>query len=235
MIAFNPIGSARRPVRRTHPVLIRGVIGAAMALWIVGSACDGEGGVVDLSGIPETLRFEPRTLTISVGEAVQLEAEIQDANGDVVEVPITFTSSDPLVVTISPSALVEGVGVGQATVTAQAGEFTATATITVTPIPVASVEVSPATASLVEGTQQQLTAAVLDAGGTVLSDRELSWSSSNDGIASVDGSGLVTALAVGNATLQDMPRTEGWSCWHAAQEESACVLMESPRVEGSMD
>src|SRR5439155_1224428 len=78
---------------------------------------------------------------------------------------------------------------------------TGSATITVTPVPVASVTVSLAAASVVVGGTDQATATLKDAGGSILTGRAVSWSSSNSSIASVNTSGLVTGVAAGAATV----------------------------------
>jgi len=67
--------------------------------------------------------------------------------------------------------------------------------------PVASVTVSPATASVGVGGTQQFTATLKDAHGNVLTGRTVTWSSNAPSIASVSGTGLATALAMGTATI----------------------------------
>jgi len=67
--------------------------------------------------------------------------------------------------------------------------------------PVASVTVSPATVSLGVGGMQQLTVTLRDASGNVLTGRLITWTSSNVLVGTVTGAGLVTALAVGPATI----------------------------------
>lgn len=66
---------------------------------------------------------------------------------------------------------------------------------------VASVEVTPNSATKQVGETQQLSAAVKDATGNLLSGLSVSWSSSATNIASVSASGLVTANALGSATI----------------------------------
>ena len=70
-----------------------------------------------------------------------------------------------------------------------------------TPAPVASVDVSPASASVMVGATRALTAILRDAAGNELSDRSVSWSSSNTAVATVSGSGVVSARAAGSATI----------------------------------
>ena len=70
-----------------------------------------------------------------------------------------------------------------------------------TPAPVATVSVSPATANVLIGATVQLTATPKDANGTPLSGRVVTWASNNQAVATVSASGLVTAQAVGTATI----------------------------------
>ena len=63
------------------------------------------------------------------------------------------------------------------------------------------VDVTPTSASLVTGRTQQLTATARDASGAVRPDRVFTWSSSAPAVATVDASGLVTAVGPGSATI----------------------------------
>jgi hypothetical protein len=88
-------------------------------------------------------------------------------------------------------------------ITAASEGQTASAAITVNapaPVPVASVSVSPATASLQVGATQQLSAVTRDANNNVLTGRVVTWSGSTT-IASVNSTGLVSALVAGSATI----------------------------------
>ncbi|MGH7574712.1 MAG: Ig-like domain-containing protein [Longimicrobiales bacterium] len=69
------------------------------------------------------------------------------------------------------------------------------------PPPVSSVDVTGAV-PLKVGDSVQLAATVRDADGNVLTDREVTWSSSDDGIGAVSLTGMVTANATGMATIR---------------------------------
>src|SRR2546426_10618951 len=56
---------------------------------------------------------------------------------------------------------------------------------------------SPASASVPVGQAVQLSAVTKDSAGTVLTGRTVTWASSNGGIASGNGSGLVTGVGGG--------------------------------------
>jgi uncharacterized protein YjdB len=68
-------------------------------------------------------------------------------------------------------------------------------------VPVASVQVTPATASVVVGATVQLTATPLDSAGNALTGRTITWQSGDAGVASVSVSGLVTGVTAGSATI----------------------------------
>jgi uncharacterized protein YjdB len=64
------------------------------------------------------------------------------------------------------------------------------------PVTVSSVSLSNSSGTLQYGQTVQLTASVLSSNGSALNGRPLTWSSSNDAIASISPTGLVTAGAV---------------------------------------
>ena len=146
--------------------------------------------------------MSPATASLTVGQTVQLGATPRDANGNALTGRVvTWASSAPAVASVNGSGLVTAVAAGTATITATSEGQSGSATITVTIVPVASVAVSPATASLTVGQTVQLTATPKDASGTPLSGRVVTWVSSAPGVATVSGSGLVTAVTAGTATI----------------------------------
>ena len=70
-----------------------------------------------------------------------------------------------------------------------------------TTTPVATVTVGLVNASLTVGETTQATATTRDANNNVLTGRAISWSSSNNAVASVSALGLVTAIAAGTAQI----------------------------------
>ena len=66
---------------------------------------------------------------------------------------------------------------------------------------VATVVISPSSASVVTGGTTQLTATTLDAQGTAISGKQVSWASDNPAVATTSAGGLVTGVAVGTATI----------------------------------
>jgi len=137
-----------------------------------------------------------------VGQTGQLTATPRDAaDNPLTDRVVTWTGADPAVATVSATGLVTAVGAGTATVTATSEGRTASATITVTPVPVAFVSVTPPSLNLNVGQTGQLTASPRDINGTPLTDRVVTWTSSDPAVATVTAAGLVTAVSTGTATI----------------------------------
>jgi hypothetical protein len=67
--------------------------------------------------------------------------------------------------------------------------------------PVATILLAPATAQLMVGESQQMTATLLDRLGAVLTDRDLSWASSTPAVVSVNAAGVITAAGPGSVVV----------------------------------
>src|SRR5205807_2066885 len=76
-----------------------------------------------------------------------------------------------------------------------------TAAVAVANLPVASVTVSPSPATVYIGATMQLIAILKDLAGHPLSGRTVTWTTSDGTVAAVDGTGLVTGVALGTATI----------------------------------
>jgi uncharacterized protein YjdB len=151
------------------------------------------------------VEITPANPSLLVGGDLQLVAIARDANGNVLSGrSVSWASSNPAVVAVNGSGVARGVAPGSATVTATVEGKNGTARVTISsppPVPVASVEVSPPSGEVQVGAKLQLTATANDASGNALAGRDLNWTSSDPAVASVNGSGLVTGVAPGQATI----------------------------------
>ena len=149
-----------------------------------------------------SVEVSPSTAQLTaLGATVQLTAGAFDANGHAMaEAEFSWESSDATVATVNASGLVTGVAVGVATITATSESTSGSAGVTVMQ-PVTSVEVSPSAETIGLDASVQLTAGAFDANGHAVVDAEFSWESSDAAVATVDVSGLVTAVAEGVATI----------------------------------
>ena len=139
--------------------------------------------------------------SIRAGNTLTLTASARDANGKLIEnVPITWSSSNSAIATVSNSGVVSATAAGEVTIAASALGKSAVAKIVVTDRSVATVLVLPTSVSVRMSTTVALVAQILDADGKVLANRTVAWSSSNPNIATVTA-GTVTGVATGVATI----------------------------------
>ena len=182
--------------------LVTGVAAGAATVTATSEGQSGTAAITVSSVAVASVTVSPATASLQGGQTAQLTATPKDASGAALTGRVvTWASSNPAAATVSGSGLVTGVAAGAATVTATSEGKSGTAAITVASVPVASVTVSPATASLQGGQTAQLTATPKDASGGALSGRVVTWASSNPAAATVSGSGLVTGVAAGAATV----------------------------------
>jgi uncharacterized protein YjdB len=156
---------------------------------------------VALGGLIVSVTPDAATLT-ALGAARQLDASASDAGGTPIpDAVFTWTTRDPAVATVDPSGLVTATGEGAVWIVASTGSGADSAAVTVA-VP-ASVEVSPATATLTAfGHTQPFTAVVRDGAGTTIPGAEVVWSSDGPAVATVNGAtGVATAVGNGVATI----------------------------------
>jgi len=182
-----------------------GVVTAkAAGSTIIEATSEGVTGVtlVSVANIPvSSVVVTPDTATLAVGKSAQLTAKTYDAGGDELSGrTIAWSSSNEDVASVSSTGKVLAVAPGSVTITATSEGKSDKATITVI-APVSSVTVQPDSVSVIIGNTSALTATVKDAGGNALTGRAVTWKSSNEGVATVDGSGVVTGVAAGTATV----------------------------------
>jgi hypothetical protein len=156
-----------------------------------------------------TLGVSIPTATLLVGQTATATATGLDQRGAPIATgAVVWSTAAPAVATVDGNGLVMGVALGQTQVIATASGKTAQTPVAVSPIPVATVAVAPLTATLLVGANQQLTATTKDAANNVLTGRVVTWASSNPSKATVDATGLVTAVAAGTAIITATSETK---------------------------
>jgi uncharacterized protein YjdB len=155
---------------------------------------------------PESITISAEDESMFVGETLQLVATVLPENID--DKTVTWSSSNAAIATVDENGLVTAVAVGECDITARCQNVFATCHITVKPILPESITLNATEQSLTIGETFQLRATVLPENTT---DKTVTWSSSDENIATVDKHGLVTALAFGEceitATCQDVSAT----------------------------
>ena len=155
-----------------------------------------------------SVTVSPGSASGSVGQSAQFSAVVKDTLGNVLtDQAVTWSSTNTAVVSVTAGGMGTAVGAGSAAIVATAGGKSGQSAITVTggttppPGTPATVTVTPGSISDSTGHTTQLSAVVKDAAGTVLTGQTIAWSSSAPLVASVSGSGMVTALTTGSTTI----------------------------------
>ena len=140
-----------------------------------------------------------------VGDSAQITAVPRDSAGQpLANRSVTWITSNAGVASIrgaGATAWFLGIATGTASLSATAGGVTGSTQVTVLPIPVSTVVISPASAVIDKGGQQQLSATARDAAGNVISGVGVTWSSANSNVATVSSSGLVVGVSNGTALI----------------------------------
>ena len=164
------------------------------------------GGQVNGSGNVKKRRLvqiviNPKNTTVPAGGGQQFLAYGRRNTGDSVSVSVTYAATGGTIAGSGAYTAGQASGVYRVIATQNGGSLADTSAVTVATVPVASVTVSPAPASVQAGLTVQLTATPKDANGAPLSGRAVNWTTSNAGVATVNGSGRVTGVAAGTATI----------------------------------
>jgi uncharacterized protein YjdB len=149
-----------------------------------------------------SVTVSPSQLALLVGDSEQLTAITRDQAGNQLDGrTVTWASTDAGIAGVSATGMVTGFGAGSATITATSEGKSGTATVSVTLVPVASVTLSPAQLTLLALVSQQLTAITRDQAGNELTGRLVTWATSDQTVATVAATGLVTGVGPGSATI----------------------------------
>ena len=136
------------------------------------------------------------TIAIGGSETLSVTYTPSDANTGKA---ITWTSDKTNIATVDANGKVTGVAAGTAVITATSEKGKkATCTVTVQAVAVTGVSIAPTSVTIKEGATTNLTATVQPSNAT---NKNISWSSNKTNIATVNASGVVTGVAVGEATI----------------------------------
>ena len=139
--------------------------------------------------------------TLTEGDTITLSAEVLPYDTTYSK-NVSWSSSNEAVATVSADGTVTAKSAGTAIITATSENgMTASCTITVEKklIPITEVCLDKSSATLTEGDTATITATVLPENTTY--SKDVSWSSSNSAVATVDANGTVTAKSAGTAVI----------------------------------
>jgi len=142
----------------------------------------------------------PKTIELSVGETQTLSATVTPSNAT--DKSVTWSSNNTSVATVSSSGLVTAKSAGAATITVTTndGGKKATCSVTVSEpvVSVTGVSIGKTSLSIKVGDSQALVATITPSNAT---NKAITWSSSDDSVASVSSSGIVTGKKAGTANI----------------------------------
>ena len=182
---------------KTHSTIRPAVLVAAIAALAATQATAQEVARVEVS---------PATLSLAVGETATVSATAYDADGNVVEVPFVYFSRDGRgsLAIDRATGEIEAFKGGEFDVLARVlgpTRISGTMTVTVAFPPLDRVEISRDGGRYYVGVTMRHKAAVIDRADDARDDVAVTWSTSDENVASVDRFGVFTAHAPGQVTL----------------------------------
>ena len=171
------------------------------------ASVDGKSTTVPVFVVDPTVATVTVTATVPttffVGETLQATSTARDASNNALTSFVTsWTSSAPTVASVSTSGLITALAAGTTTITAASGGKTGTLNITVSLVPVARVVLTLPKAAQV-GRSTSVAADLRNSSGTALSStsRTFGWHSSNESIATISATGVITGLTYGTTIV----------------------------------
>lgn len=185
--------------------IVRGAIPLAVcSLLVAAVACEDDDGPTGLDDDVETVEFTTAgPIDLEIGSTSQLAFEIRDAGGNLIDpddVDVTFTSSSQTIATVSTAGLITPVAPGTATITIQVGTISDTITVNIGP-EISSIDIVDTELDLVSDETSTFEIEVLNAAGDPVTDPNLTFTSSNNAVVTVDDDGTLTAVGPGTATI----------------------------------
>ena len=155
--------------------------------------------------ILESINVTAAQTSFALGFSLQLTATGSYSDGSTQDLTAaaTWTTNDPAIALISSTGLVSGLGVGGISATATLQGVSGTLGVTVNAATLVSISISPASVSIVQIllTQQFTITGHFSDGSTQTLTNGLHWSCSNGLLATVNSTGLLTALGLGKLNV----------------------------------
>ena len=149
-----------------------------------------------------TVSVTPASATVEIATTSQLSASALDANGGVISGrKVTWATSNASTATVSTGGVVTGVATGTVLISATIDGKVGNASIIVAPPPVATIAITPTSPTVVESDTLRLKSVLTIAGGTVVTGRDVTWTSASPAIATVSSAGLVTGVSAGTSVI----------------------------------
>ncbi|MES2358492.1 MAG: Ig-like domain-containing protein [Gemmatimonadota bacterium] len=168
-----------------------------------GTAPDTRAQVVDSITVTATgAQIAGGSMSLIVGDSARLTGTPRNASGNVIAGKnVQWSVADTSIASIALDGLLRGVHNGTTSVTARIDTMSTSVVVTVIVPPVAKVALTLGSASIAVGQTDQATASISDGRGNVLTDRPVTFASSDTTVATIAATGLLTAVKPGGATI----------------------------------
>lgn len=178
-------------LKKRHTVLLLSLMTLCALLF---GCCEDEDPVIPVQSVE--VNSDGAVHQLALGETLKLSVTITptDATADV----ITWTSSDPTIATVSDTGVVTALKPGEVTITVTVGGKSSSFTLTIYDPKAGFITLDITEKSLLVGDELTLTPTVSP---ETLRDKTITWTTSNDKVASVSDKGIVKALAPGECTI----------------------------------
>ena len=183
--------------------------------------------VISVTGIA----LNKTSLSLTEGEEFTLEATITPDNATIKDV--TWTSDNEEVATVSAEGIVKAIKAGTANITATSEDSGVNAKCEITVkekvISVTGIALNKTSLSLTEGEEFSLVATVTPDNAT---NKDITWTSDNEAVATASAEGVVKALRAGTASITATTVDQGRSasCVVTVKEKTVVVTGEATNI-----
>ena len=215
------------------------VIAIAVGSATISGTADGKSASVPVTVTPEqatSVTVNPSAVTLRRTNTRQLSAIARTAQSVVIAGrTFRWSSSNSAIVSVDANGLITAVGVGNAVITAETDQVTGRAEVNVTEVPIGSCSLSPTSFRVTTSQSVQPNLTLRDTANNVIPTlgRGISWTSSNEAVATVTQNGFVTTRRAGlagiNAASTEYPTVTCQATVEAVDPRIAQVVI-SPRV-----
>lgn len=177
----------------------------------------------------EELILDKTSLEMIKGDTEIITATVKP--DDATEKKVEWSSADEKIATVDENGKVTATGAGETVITAKAGDLEATCSVTVK-IPVESITLDKTSLTLKVGATAVLTATVKPDDAT---DKTVTWSSSDNSVATVDKTGKVTGVKEGKAIITAKAGDKSATCEVTVSNYEFSITPTGADVSGNGD
>lgn len=197
---------------------------------MAGQALTGQNFSLDPVAVDSVVAAVAADTVNAIGYTASLSAVAYSGGAAQPGLSIDWSTLNPAVATVNRDGVVTGVAAGTAGIVASSCGRSDTVSVLVRQVP-ASVAVSPPSAELEAGTVQQFTGELFDSAAVRIDGATFAWSSSDTTRATIDATGLATAVRSGTVTIT---ATHSSGVWGTATLGIAIASVETVSLSGTV-